>query len=167
MRLVILALAALLGTAPPALAQHQHGQGMVAEAAWARATPGTSKEGAVYLRLVNHGAIADRLLSVSTPAAASAEPHETTIDNGIARMRPLNALTLAPEQVMEFKPGGAHIMLMGLKQPLKQGDSFPLTLTFEKAGTVQTTVAVERMGARGPSMDEHQMHGMDHGAMHQ
>jgi periplasmic copper chaperone A len=82
-------------------------------------------------------------------------------------MRALDTLVLAPEQVAEFKPGAAHIMLVGLKQPLKQGDSFPLTVKFEKAGDVVATVNVERAGARGPTVDEHQQHhGMDHGSMH-
>src|SRR3954470_17715802 len=132
MRQIIFAVASLLALASPAFAQHQHVEGIVIEAAWARATPGASKEGAVYLRIVNHGKVEDRMVGMSSPVAASAEPHETKIDNGIARMRRLDTLVLAPEQMVEFKPGAAHIMLVGLKQPLKQGDSFPLTVKFAK-----------------------------------
>jgi copper(I)-binding protein len=78
-----------------------------------------------------------------------------TTPSHLTSKRPLDAiishqiLTIAPGTAALLKPGGDHVMLMGLKQPLKEGESFPLILTFEKAGDVQVTVKVEKAGATG------------------
>jgi len=121
------------------------------ENAWARATPGTIKTGGVYMTLVDHGASADRLIGVSTPVAGKAELHVMSEAKGIMTMRPVEALTVEPGKPVELKPGGYHVMLIDLKQPLKEGDSFPMSLTFEKAGIIQVTVTVEKPGAMGPT----------------
>jgi hypothetical protein len=92
-----------------------------------------------------------------------ADAHETKAEGGVMKMRPLDKPEIAPGQALEFKPGGAHVMLMGLKHPLKEGESFPLVLTFEKAGTVSVAVKVERAGASRPSMTDHSQ--MDLGSM--
>jgi copper(I)-binding protein len=117
---------------------------------WARATPAGAKTAALYMTLVNHGPADDRLLSVTTPVAGKAEVHSTTTENGVTRMRPAGALTVAPGIPTELKPGGYHVMLMDLKAPLVAGQSVSLTLTFEKAGQVNATAAVEKAGASGP-----------------
>jgi copper(I)-binding protein len=129
---------------------------IVVETAWARATPGNAPTGAVYFRVVNRGIAPDRLVAVTTPVAERAEIHENKIVDGVMQMRPLGGVTIEPRQSMELKPGGDHLMLIGLKHPLKQGESFPLTLVFEKAGTLTVGVAVEKVGASGGM-------GMDHG----
>ena len=137
-----------------ALAQQATGNGIEVVHAWARATPGRTQTGAAYASIVNHGGAPDRLIAVSSPVAEKADLHEDKLDNGIMKMRPLDALTIAPGHSTELKPGGDHIMLMGLKQPLRQGESFPMVLTFEKAGAVKVMVNVEKPGAMGaPSMD--------------
>lgn len=116
---------------------------------WARATPGKAETGAAYLTIVS--SVPDRLTAVATPEAKTAELHNMTMEGGIMKMRPLpNGVELPAGQAVMLKPGATHIMLMGLKQPLKKGDTFPLTLSFEKAGTKEVAVAVEAAGAMGP-----------------
>jgi hypothetical protein len=134
-----------------ALAAHAQEPGIAVEQAWARATPGAVKTGAAYLTLVNNGKLSDRLLGVSTPVADSASLHETKMEGGIMKMRPLGPVDLPPGKSLELKPGGNHIMLEGLKHPLKEGEHFPLTLAFEKAGTREVTVMVGKVGAMGPA----------------
>jgi hypothetical protein len=149
----LLALAASLLIAGSAMAQTGPTETKNVEInnAWARATPGKAENGAAYLTIVSP--IADRLTAISTPEAKSAELHNMTMDGGVMKMRPLpNGIDLPAGQQVTLKPGGTHIMLMGLKEPLKEGNAFPLTLTFEKAGTKQVTVAIEGPGAMGPQV---------------
>ena len=116
--------------------------------AWARATPGKAETGAAYLTIVSPSS--DRLVSVSTPVAKKAELHTMTTEGGVMKMRPLAGIDVPADQPVTLKPGGAHIMLTGLNQPLQAGHSFPLTLSFEKAGPREVTVAIEKPGAMGP-----------------
>ncbi|AUH53709.1 hypothetical protein CXB49_19765 [Chromobacterium sp. ATCC 53434] len=111
---------------------------------WSRAMPIASPTGGVYLSLENQGKGADRLVSASTPRAASAELHTHVNDNGVMRMRKVEGgVEIAPGQTVKFAPGSYHVMLVGLKQPLKAGDRFPLTLNFEKAGSIVVDVVVQ------------------------
>jgi copper(I)-binding protein len=143
MRLLLLAAALLIAGGAEA-------QSIVEVAdAWARATPGKAENGAAYLTL--QSSAADRLTSLSTPIAEKAELHLMTMEAGIMRMRPLAGVDLAPGQKVALKPGGTHIMLVGLKEPLRSGQSFPLTLHFEKAGASEVTVIVAKTGAMGPA----------------
>jgi periplasmic copper chaperone A len=139
-------LAAALMTAAPASAQPIEVQN-----AWARATAAGAKAAGIFVTITDKGG-PDRLVGASTPVAAMAEVHETINDNGVMRMRPIPALPLQPGQAVVLKPGGYHIMLMGMKQQLKDGETFPLTLNFEKAGAITTTVHVAKAGAMGPEM---------------
>jgi periplasmic copper chaperone A len=116
--------------------------------AWARATPGKAEIGAAYLTI--ESAVPDRLTGVSTPVAAKAELHEMTMQGDIMRMRSLAAIDLPAGRAVVLKPGGTHIMFTGLKAPLRAGESFPLTLEFEKAGRREVTVTIEKAGAMGP-----------------
>jgi len=143
-------LAAALLAAVPALAQTPAAPVEV-QNAWARSTAAGAKAGGVFLTITDKGA-PDRLIGASTPVAATAEVHETVNDKGVMHMRPVAALPLQPNDPVTLKPGGYHIMLMGLKQQLKDGETFPVTLTFEKAGAVTTTVHVAKAGAMGPDM---------------
>jgi hypothetical protein len=117
--------------------------------AWARATPGKAENGAAYLTLASPSP--DRLTGLATPVATAAELHmmsmEETAAGGVMRMRPIAGVDLPAGQKVTLKPGGAHIMLVGLKAPLRPGQSFPLTLYFEKAGSREVTVTVEKAGA--------------------
>jgi hypothetical protein len=120
--------------------------------AWARATPPGAKTGAAYVTVTNKGAAPDKLLSAATPVAGEAQLHTTINDNGVMKMRPVTAIDLKPGASVTLKPGGMHLMLMDMKQPLKAGDSFPLALTFAKAGKVETSVKVQKAGAMSSGM---------------
>jgi copper(I)-binding protein len=125
-------------------------QGTVAVTdAWARATPGKAENGAAYLTLASP--LADRLTGLSTPVAGKAELHTMTMEGEVMRMRPLAGIDLPAGQKVALKPGGTHVMLIGLKQQLRPGQSFPLTLHFMKAGTEEITVVVEKAGATAKS----------------
>ena len=116
--------------------------------AWARATPGKAENGAAYVTI--ESPTADRLVSASSPVAKKAELHTMSMQGMVMKMRPIAGLDVPPCQSLTLKPGGEHIMLMGLNQPLHEGQSFPLTLDFEKAGPRTVTVAVEKAGSNGP-----------------
>ncbi len=124
---------------------------------WAKATAGQAVNGAAYLTLADKGSAADRLLSAQTPAAEKAELHTHLMEDGVMKMRRIDGVDLpAGGALVEFKPGGLHIMLLGLKAPLKEGDKVPLTLTFEKAGTVTVDIAVQGLTVAQP--EHHQGH---------
>jgi len=126
---------------------------IVVERVWARAS--LTVNGAAYVTLRNTGKTVDRLIGVSTPVAARAELHTHVMDRGIVRMRPLKAIEVHPGAPAVMRPGGHHIMLMGLKRKLKRGEGFPLTLKFAKAGEVSVSVSIEGFGAGGPSKSHH------------
>jgi copper(I)-binding protein len=116
--------------------------------AWAGATPGKSENGAAYVTI--QSPTADRLVSASSPVAKKVEVHTMSMEGAVMKMRPLAGLDIPAGQPVSFKPGSEHIMLMGLNHPLREGQSFPLTLDFEKAGPRTVTVSVEKVGAKGP-----------------
>ena len=125
---------------------------------YATPTPPGAVNGAAYIAtLTNTGQQADRLLRVATPIAQRAELHTMTVDaGGVMRMRELTEMPLAPGAAVKMRPGeGLHFMLIGLKQPLKAGDSFPLTLEFERGGKTEVKVVVQVPKARGDEMGEH------------
>jgi periplasmic copper chaperone A len=163
-----LALAALLiGFAAPALAQGTTNSPISVEQPWSRATPTGAKTGAVYMTLDNKSGTADRLTGVSSDVADKLQIHEMKVENGVMRMRELTGgLTIPAGGSVVLKPGSYHVMLIGLKKPLTAGDKFPLTLTFEKAGSISVTVPVQAMGAmedKGGGMGD--MHGNQGGGM--
>ena len=131
----------------PGAAAAQTGQVEIKDA-WARATPGKAENGAAYLTIETPAP--DKLVAVSSPAAKKTTLHTMTMDGGVMKMRPLDGLDVPANQPVTLKPGGIHIMLQGLNEPLQSGKSFPLTLTFEKAGERKVEVAVEKPGAMGP-----------------
>ncbi len=151
MRLPIL-IAALLLAAPAARAQT-----VTVEQPWARATAEHAENGAAYATLT--AGAADRLTGASTPVAARVEVHEIVHDNGVMRMRELaDGLKLEAGKKVTLAPGGYHLMLTGLKQPLKPGETFPLTLNFAAEPAVTVTVTVTAPGASAAPMDHMHMH---------
>ncbi len=122
---------------------------------WARETASKARAGGAFMNIENTGDTADKLLRAATPMAARVEVHTVIREGDVMRMREVPALELAPRSRVELKPGGYHIMLMELKVPLKLGDRFPLTLTFEKAGPVTIDIVVEKMS--GPAPDHGKM----------
>ena len=121
---------------------------------YARPTVAQQPSGAAFLSIENRGKTADKLVRASAPVAKEVQIHSMKMEGDVMRMRELDALEVNPAATVTLQPGGYHIMLIGLKQPLKTGDKFPLMLTFEKAGQVEVTVVVEERskGAPAPAM---------------
>jgi hypothetical protein len=136
----------LLMQAPIALAQQP--LTMEVSKPWARATPAAAPVGAGYLVLINRGSEADRLVSGSTEVAERIEVHEMSMDNGVMKMRELpGGLEVKPGATAELKPGGNHLMLVGLRRALKEGERFKALLTFEKSGKAEVEFIVQGLGA--------------------
>jgi hypothetical protein len=118
---------------------------------WSRATPGGAKIGGGFLTIENKGTASDRLIGASADVAGKVEVHEMAMNDGVMKMRPVEGgLTIEPGKTVKLAPNGYHLMIMDLKNPLKQGDKLPLTLQFEKAGKVAVTLDVQGVGAKGP-----------------
>jgi copper(I)-binding protein len=119
---------------------------------FSRATPGNSKVGAGFMTITNKGSVADRLVSVTSSAAEKIQIHETQKQGGVTKMRELpDGLPIAAGKIVTLTPGGYHLMLIGLKVQLKQGDKVPITLNFEKSGKVEVVLDVQGIGAQKPS----------------
>ncbi|MBZ8140773.1 hypothetical protein CLD22_12780 [Rubrivivax gelatinosus] len=140
-------LGALLATAAGLAWGHGSRAGeLLIDHPYATPTPAAASTGAVYFRAIaNQGRSADRLLGASTPVAERVEIHRSTLDGDVMRMRALEALELPPGERLLLRHGGAgvHLMLLGLKAPLRDGGRFPLTLRFERAGSVEVMVWVQ------------------------
>lgn len=144
----LLALLALLLIASPAVAQDYKLGALEIGHPWARATPPTAPTGGGYLSVKNTGTEPDRLISISSPAAQTVQLHEMKMEGNVMRMRELDGpLEIKPGETVTLAPGGMHLMMMGLKGPLKQGEKVPLTLVFEKAGKIDVELVVVAMGA--------------------
>jgi periplasmic copper chaperone A len=154
----LLAAALLLASLAP-VALRADDAGVKVEQPWARATPAGAKTAAIYLKLTDHGT-PDHLIGVSTPAADMAMMHESYTEGGVSKMRMLDSVALDPDKPVTFQPGAMHIMLEGLKTPLRVGASFPLTLTFEKAPPQTVRVEVLKISASGPAAAMQDMPGM-------
>lgn len=121
-----------------------HAQELRVSQAHARATMPQQPAGGAYLTIENKGGPADRLLGASTPVAKSVELHTMSMQDNVMKMREVPAIEIGTGTTLEMKPGeGYHLMLMGLRQPLKPGERFPLTLQFEKAGKREVEVTVQ------------------------
>ncbi len=120
------------------------------EDAWARASVGPQPSSAAYFTIRNKGG-ADALLAVTSPAA-DASLHSTTMDKGVMRMRPLDRLDIPANGIVQLKPGGTHVMLMGLKTPLAEGSAIRLDLKFELSGDMHVMAAVKPAAANGAGM---------------
>ncbi len=138
--------ALLVAIAAPVLAQGGRTATIAVEQPWSRATPAGAKTGAVYMTLVNKSGGADRLTGASSDVAATLQIHEMAVVNGVMQMRELpDGLPIPADGTVILKPGSYHVMLIGLKKPLTAGESFPLTLMFEKAGNISIAVPVQSM----------------------
>jgi periplasmic copper chaperone A len=127
--------------------------------AWVRAIPPASSLTAAYMVIENKGNEDDRLVKVSSIDSDSAEIHATSVnEQGVANMKKVDAIDIPAGKGAELKPGGYHIMLIGLKKPLKVGDEVELNLKFGKAGTINVRSEVKEM----TGMTDHMMHDMNH-----
>lgn len=145
--LAVLALASCSPDGPPELRLSD---------AWARETVSGQTATAAYLTIENRGESADRLVAVTAPAPARASLHMTRRDQGIARMRPIEGgLEIPPGETVTLEPGGAHIMVQGLAEPLRSGETLRLTLRFTRTGERALAVPVQTAGATGPARNGH------------
>ena len=136
--------------ATPAEASYKVGP-LVITKPWARATPSGARVGGAYLTITNTGNEADRLVGGSVPIAKSVEVHDMAMEGDVMKMRHLDkGLEIAAGATVELKPGGVHVMFMGLTEGLKSEQSVKGTLAFEKAGTVEIEYRVAPMGAAQP-----------------
>ncbi|MEE8392850.1 MAG: copper chaperone PCu(A)C [Rhodospirillales bacterium] len=122
---------------------------IVVEAPWARATPGKVRTGAAFMVIRNGGGAGDRLIGVDSGAAKKTQLHRTSEEDGIMKMRHVMAIEVKAHAAVRLEPGGYHVMFMGLGGPLKMGEAFAMTLTFEKAGPIEVMVKVMKAGAMG------------------
>jgi copper(I)-binding protein len=145
--MTLLALFALGHTGPA------HAAGPISiENGWSRATAAAQTVGGGFMTIVNAGKTDDRLVSATSPVAAEVQIHDMKMEDGVMRMRQLaDGLAVPAGARVELKPRSLHLMFMQLKAPLAAGQSFPVTLKFEKAGAVTTQFRVEAMGAAAPA----------------
>lgn len=143
MRSVLYALL-LLATSPAAAA-------VIVDNPWARATPPGAKIAGGYMVIRNTGPAPDRLIDATSPVSERVEMHVSSEENGIMKMRQQENLPVPAGGRLELKPGGGHLMFVGLKRPLKQGESVPLLLRFERAGEIRTDLHIQAIGARSHS----------------
>lgn len=147
---------ALTATSLPALAADVTLGELTLSDAWTRATPPNAQAGGGFVTIANKGGD-DRLVSAAANVSAKTELHEMAVIDGVMKMRPMaDGIAIPAGETVALKPGGLHVMFIGLNAPLKQGETVPVTLTFEKAGPVEVTFSVEKIGAKGM--------GMNHGA---
>jgi copper(I)-binding protein len=127
---------------------------LVISQAWSRATPSGAKVAGGYLTIENKGLSPDRLVGASGDVAGKLEVHEMATENGVMKMRALDkGLVIEPGKTVKLAPGGYHLMMFDLKNPLKQGDKVSVTLDFEKAGKVTVSLDVQGVGAQAPGGD--------------
>ena len=151
---------AMCVVAAPVCAHGSHEHGVAISGGWARETAQGQKDGGGFLTITNNAGTLDRLVSASSSVAAQTQIHSMTMDQGIMRMRQVvGGLVVPAHGTLELKPGGYHIMLIGLRHPLRAGETVKLVLRFEHSGDVPARLAVEPAGATGPDAQP-AMHGM-------
>jgi len=156
-----LAMSLTMSLVAPAFADDVTVGGLKISAPWTRATPKGASVGGGYFKITNTGAAPDRLVGGASDVSQRFEIHEMSMDNGVMKMRELaKGLEIKPGETVEFKPGGLHVMFVGLNKPLVQGQRVKATLQFEKAGKVEVDFGVEGIGAQTGG---HDMGGMKHG----
>lgn len=136
---------ALLLALPLAASAHNYSRGAISiEHPWAAPTPPGASVGAAYMTIKNNGDAPVRLVGAATPVAAQVELHTMSIEGGVMRMRPMTGgAVIAPHRSFRFEPGGAHLMLIGLKKPLSLEDFVDLRLIFEGGQTLDVELYVE------------------------
>jgi copper(I)-binding protein len=124
---------------------------------WSRATPKGASTAIGYMTIKNNGTTPDRLIGGSVDFASDFQLHSMTMEDGVSKMRELKSVDIEPGQTIEFKPGGSHVMFVGVKHPLSQGEHVKGTLIFEHAGTVQIEYDVQGIGAQSGPQDMNHM----------
>ena len=163
---VLVALAAPV-TAQAARAADEAGAGdITVSAAWTRQTPPGAKVAGGYLTLTNKGTEPDRLIGGMAAFAGRVEIHEMAVTDGVMRMAPVEGgLVVPPGGTVVLKPGGFHVMFMDLRESPQEGDTVPVTLTFERAGDILVEMPVAAIGAPSPDRGKTDQGKMSHGTM--
>lgn len=123
---------------------------IVVEQAWARASIVQSRPGAAYLTIGNEGSSPDRLVGTTSPLAGSVTIHASEMSDNVMKMRAMHQLEIGQGERVVLKPGGMHLMLMHLREPLREGERLPLVLEFEHAGKLEVSVPILSPAAKGP-----------------
>lgn len=130
--------------------------------AWIRPTLGAGRTTAAYLTITNTGGQADKLIAVDVPNAGAVETHTAGMTDGVMRMRRVEGIDIPAGETIQLAPGGLHIMVMNLSEPIAKGSEVPLTLVFEQAGSMTITATVTLAppaAASPPHMDDDAMNG--------
>ncbi|WP_336072284.1 copper chaperone PCu(A)C [Nitratireductor rhodophyticola] len=143
-----LAAIAALGFATPAWAQSEGLIGV--EQPWARASIMASRPAAAYFTVVNRGDQADTLVGLESPIADRAEVHQTIKQDDVMKMAPAGPVEVPAGGEVRLEPGGLHVMLMELERPIREGETIKLTLRFANAPSLDVSVPVMGLGAKGP-----------------
>jgi copper(I)-binding protein len=155
LRSIVAVLGVLVTDAVPALADdYTLGELRIAHP-YARPTPPGARTGSAYFTVRNNGTQADRLLHVASPAAQNVELHSMTMDGNLMKMRAIPALDIAAGATVTLGSGGYHVMLVNLAHPLAIGGNVPLTLTFERAGSIEVSAPVEAPNAGAEMAHRH------------
>jgi periplasmic copper chaperone A len=161
----VLALALATGAAStPAFAHDVTVGSLTLTDLWTRATPPKALSAGGFLTITNNGDQPDRLIAASSPVAETVQLHTMSVKNGVMTMHAVEGgIEIPAHGKVALAPGGFHIMFITLKDGLAEGGQVPVTLTFEKAGSVDTFLHIMAIGAKGPSAEE--MPGMGDGQM--
>ncbi|MCX7623911.1 MAG: copper chaperone PCu(A)C, partial [Thermomicrobium sp.] len=133
-----------MATATPSVANEFREGPIVVRNVWARAATQGDGVSAVYMVIENTGDQPDRLLHAHCDAAQTVELHESRMENGVMKMQPVEGIDLPPHGTIELKPGGLHVMMIGLTRDLNPGDTLELELHFEQAGHVTVEAVVQK-----------------------
>ncbi len=151
-RAAVGALFAVVAFAAPAFAHEVKVGALEITNLWTRATPPMAPTGAGYMIITNKSGEADTLIAVSTPAAEKGELHIMEVKDGVMTMHPVEGgIKIPANGTVTLAPGGYHLMFINLKQPFENGGKLPVTLTFEKAGSVETFLHIMPVGSKGPA----------------
>lgn len=143
------AFALALMSAPAVAHNHEKGDIQVRHP-WSRATPPGAKVAVAYMEIRNVGSQPDRLLSATTAVAQRVEMHVTQRDGEVMKMRQVKAFEIPARERTTLRPGGSHLMLVDLAQPLRKGERFTMLLRFERAGELEIELEVQEQGSRHP-----------------
>lgn len=164
MRKTLISAAALLGLFSTAALAHEYQVAKLhIDHPWALELPPVSANGAAYLVVHNNGDTPDRLVGADTPRAGKTEIHEHVHKDGVMKMQQVDGgLAIPAGGEVRLEQGGYHLMMFGLKQPLKDGERFPMTLHFEKAGDLKVDIAVQKTAPAAEKTHAHGEHA-EHG----
>jgi periplasmic copper chaperone A len=141
----------------PIVAAHEYQAGdLKIHHPWSRVTPDGARAAGGFMTITNTGTVSDKLVGGTFVLSDKFEVHEMSMTDGVMKMRQLeNGLEIKPGQTVELKPGSFHVMMIGLKQPMKDGDKIKGTLVFERAGTIDVDYKIEPIGTRSSAGPHH------------